>query len=315
VASLGAVNTLRVDVKGAAVRQELARAGLLSVLIKGPALSRLLHDGQRVRDYSDVDLLLDPSAVRTAEHVLSTLGFRRFEKESLVMQSDVAIGRAVGAQGASHATTWVRDRDSLVIDLHDSLPQVGVPPSVVWERLTRHLEVIDVAGESTETLDPAATALLIALHAAHHGPGWSRTNTDLARALEVLEFDCWLAARDLASSLNAERAMGIGLSLNPDGRALAEQLYLPAEPTVAHRLLWSGAPWSTSVVQSLRHMDSSRGRAAVLVRILWPSRAAMRRGSALARRGRRGLAAAYLARSVQLARALWLALRDLRGRA
>jgi hypothetical protein len=109
--------------------------------------------------------------------------------------------------------------------------------------------------------------------------------------------------------------MGIGLSLNPDGRALAERLSLPTEPTLAHRLLWSGAPWGASVVQSLRHMNSTRERTAIVRRILWPSPEAMRRGSALARRGRRGLGAAYLARSAQLARALWLALGELRTRA
>jgi hypothetical protein len=267
-----------------------------------------------VRDYSDVDLLLDPSAVPTAEHVLSTIGFRRFERESLVMQSDVAIGRAVGAQGASHATTWVRDRDSLVIDLHDSLPQVGVPPSVVWERLTRHLEIIDVAGSPTVTLDRPATALLIALHAAHHGPGWTRSAGDLSRALKVVDYECWLMARELAQELEAERPMGIGLAINEDGLVLARTLALPTEPTLAHQLLWRGAPWSASVLESLRHMDSTRDRTGFLWRILWPSPEAMRRGSALARRGPRGLAAAYLVRPGRLARVLWLALRQHRTR-
>lgn len=306
--------TLRLDVKGAAIRQDLIRAGIGPILIKGPALDRLLYAGSRSRDYLDVDLLIEPGAFGAAERLLASLGFRRSERDSVVRQSDQAIGAAIGVQGAAHATTWVRDEDSLVIDLHDSLPQVGVAPALAWDELVKHVEVIDVVGQATETLDPAASALLIALHAAHHGPGWRRAETDLARALEVIDYSIWSAARSLASRLGADHAMGIGLTLTPDGLALAQRLSLPTEPTLAHRLLWTGAPWSASVFESLRHSGSTRTRAGILRQILWPSPRAMRRGSALARRGTRGLAAAYLARWVQLGRALWLALRDLRTR-
>jgi hypothetical protein len=306
--------TFRLDVKGAATRQEFITAGIRPILIKGPALDRLLHGGSRSRDYTDIDLLIGPTALGAAEKLLATLRFRRFERESVVRQSDPSVGEAIGAQGAAHAAAWVRDDDSLVVDLHDSLPQIGVSPAVAWHELTRHIEVIVVAGEPTETLDSAATALLIALHAAHHGPNWSRAHTDLTHALQILDHDCWVEARKLASKLRAENAMGIGLSLNPNGRLLAERLSLPTEPALAHRLLWSGAPWSTSVLRSLMRIDSTRDRAAILRSILWPSPAAMRRGSALARRGPRGLVAAYLARLVQLTRALGLALRDLHAR-
>jgi hypothetical protein len=299
----------RLDVKGAEIRQALNAAEIRTVLIKGPAFARLLYPDPAWREYTDIDLLIDPQAMREAEQLLIDEGFRRFEEEGPVRQTDAAVGEAVGAQGASHSVAWVRDRDSFVVDLHDSLPQVGVPEDVVWDQITRHLDLLDVAGVPTEILDRPATALLVALHAAHHGPGWSTAIRDLAGAVDAFEMECWEAARDLAVTLDAAGPMGVGLGLIEGGRAIARRLLLPTEPSSAQRLLWAGAPWSASVVEALRNQPDLRSKAWLLLRILAPSPAALRRGSALARRGRLGLVAAYGLRPLQIARRLPAALR------
>ncbi len=167
--SAAAARTFRLDVKGAEVRAALTGAGVRAVLIKGPALARLLHGS---RDYMDVDLLVDPVALPRAEEALAELGFRRFEREAAVRSTDPAVGRAIGGQGALHATVWLREQDGFLIDLHDSLPQCGADASVVWQALAGHLDVATIGGVATETLDRVASALLVALHTAHHGPGW-----------------------------------------------------------------------------------------------------------------------------------------------
>ena len=297
------------DVKGAEIRQALHAAGIRTVLLKGPAFARLLYRDSRSRGYSDVDLLVDPAAVQRAEQILAAAEFRRFDPESAVRQTDAAVGRAVGAHGAAHATAWLRERDHFLVDLHDSLPQCGVSARVVWRHVTQHLDVLTVAGVATETLDRPASALLVALHAAHHGPRWGPAVSDLEAALEVFDRDCWEAARDLAMMLQAEAAMGIGLGITDAGRTVARQLSLPSESTAANRLLWAGAPWSASVLDSVIRQRNLRSRLALISRVLWPTPEALRRGSALARRSRLGLIAAYAGRTFDLARKLPEALR------
>ena len=300
------------DVKGAEIRQAFEAAGIRTVLLKGPALARLLYPDSRSRGYSDVDLLVDPAAVQRAERMLAAAEFRRFAPESAVRQTDAVVGRMVGAYGASHATAWLRERDNFVVDLHDSLPQCGVPASIVWRAVTQHLDVVNVGGVATETLDRPASALLVALHAAHHGPDWGSAVTDLEAALDVFDRDCWEAARDLAVTLQAEAAMGIGLGISDAGRTIARQLSLSSEPTAAHRLLWAGAPWSASVLDSVIAQRGLRAKLVVISHVLWPSPTALRRDSALARRGRRGLLAAYAVRGFRLARKLPTAARTRR---
>ena len=272
-----AASTFRLDVKGAEIRQAFNAAGIRTVLLKGPAFARLYPD-PRSREYSDVDLLVDPAAVQRAQQVLVAAGFRRFDPESAVRQTDAVVGGAVGAHGASHATAWLRERDHFVVDLHDSLPQCGVPGDLVWQAVTEHLDVVTVAGVITSTLDRPASALLVALHAAHHGPHSGPAATDLEAALKVFDRGCWEAARDLAVKLQAEAAMGIGLGISDVGGTIARELSLPSEPTAANRLLWAGAPWSASVLESVIAQQDLRARLAMISRVLWPTPSALRRG-------------------------------------
>jgi hypothetical protein len=311
-AAAAAASTFRLDVKGAEIRRALAAGGIRAVLIKGPAFARLLYPDPALREYTDVDLLVKPEAMRHAEKVLADQGFRRFDEEAPVRQTDPAVGEAVGVLGASHSVAWVRDRDSFVVDLHDSLPQVGVPENAVWRQITRHLDVLDVGGAPTEVLDRSATALLVALHAAHHGPGWSSAIRDLVAAVDTFELECWEAARELAATLKAETPLGVGLGLTASGRVIAERLSLPTEPSAAQRLVWMGAPWSASIILAFRDQPGLLNKALLLARILWPSPDALRRGSALARRGRRGVLAAYALRVFQIASRLPAAVRPRR---
>jgi hypothetical protein len=301
VANVVAAANFRIDVKGVEVRSALARAGIESVLIKGPVLKQLLYSDTELRSYEDVDLLVDPGDLAAAGRVLRYHDFVRFEPDSSVRQTDSWVASEIGPHGADHAVAWIRERDSFLVDLHDSLPQVGLPPAEVWRRLQEHLDTMEVAGAHTVTLDLPATALLIALHCAHHGPDWGSAIEDLRRAVAVFDGACWTAARDLARNLEAESGMGIGLGLVPEGRPLAAALSLSTEPTPEYRMLWAGEPWSASVLAALLRRRELRSWARIVTRLLLPSPEALRRGSALARRGFAGLIAAYVLRVFVLA--------------
>jgi hypothetical protein len=230
--------TFRLDVEYTRIASELDAAGVRTVLLKGPAFDRLLFDGRRVRAYTDIDLLVDPASVPTAERVLERLGFRAAEPRTGLRRLARRAGIALGTSSA-HATPWIGDR--LIVDLHRALPRVGVSPDEAWRVLVAHIATITVVGAVAETLDPPASALLIALHAAHHGPRWQRARTDLERACEAFDRPCWEAAARLARDLRADGAMGTGLGTAAKGRALARELGLSTMPSLAYRLRWSRA--------------------------------------------------------------------------
>jgi hypothetical protein len=232
--------TFWLDVEYTRIAPVFTDAGIMTILLKGPAFDQLLFDGRRARAYSDIDLLVDPARVVAAERLLEQLGFRRAGQESAARQLVRRAGIAVGVVAVAHATVWIRARDQFTVDLHDNLPQVGASADLAWRALQAHRATITVVRARVQTLDRTASALLIALHAAHHGPDWNRARTDLQRAYRALERDCWHAAALLARDLRAEAAMGIGLGTVEEGRTLARELGLPTKPTPAYRLMWSG---------------------------------------------------------------------------
>ncbi len=235
--------TFRLDVQYTRVAPAFQDAGIGTILLKGPAFDQLLFDGTRSRAYSDIDLLVDPARLGASERLLEELGFRRAEEEAAVRKLVRRAGIAVGVPWGAHASAWVRDRDRFTLDLHTTLPTIGASAEPAWRALRAHRVTITVVGAQVETLDRTASALLIALHAAHHGPDWNRCRIDLQRACDVLERECWHAAACLARDLKAEAAMGVGLGTVKDGRAIARELGLRTEPTLAYRVRWSGAAW------------------------------------------------------------------------
>ena len=102
---------------------------------------------------------------------------------------------------------------------------------------------ITIGGTAVETLDRPASAVLIALHAAHHGPGWNRARTDLERACVVLDAgllgrDSWRGSREL----RADAAMGIGPGTDHRGTrsGARARTYRTKLDSLAYRARWSG---------------------------------------------------------------------------
>jgi hypothetical protein len=272
----------RLDVKGADVRARLAESGIPCLLLKGRAFAELFYADGSPRPYVDCDLLV-PAALRDrARTVLTDLGF-------------------AAGDGAVHSQAWHREADRVWVDLHHTLPQLDVDPERVWAILWPRAVSSTIGGAPTRVLDPAAAALLTALHLVHHGPRSAAPRQDLERAIDQLGEDCWGGAAELARELEAEAALGTGLRLVPAGVAVAERLGLDWAPSTRVLLEWDKAPWGTTVWDALASAPDARAFASLVVRFLAPTPDFLRARSALARSSRVGLVLAYLVRPVQLA--------------
>ncbi len=277
---------MRIDGATAEVLRAFDAEGVSSVLLKGASNREWLED--RATDgrwYADCDLLVRPDDHEAAARVLLGLGF----------VSDLDPTK-MPAWWREHDLSWRRDQDHGVIDVHTTLPGVGVDDERAWTLLSAGSQVIPVGGYRARALAIPARALHLALHAAHHGPGWVMGFADLERALEHGEEATWTAAAALADRLDATAAFLAGLRLTPAGRGLAERLGVVAAPSLDVLLVGDRARSAALTLERFACADDRRTRLSIVCNKLFPPPTFMRHWSPHARRGRPGLAIAYVLR-------------------
>lgn len=281
---------LVLDCTLAEIVRALERRGIDSLLLKGPALARWLYDDLVERSYSDIDLLVSPDQHSAAEACLAAVGFTRQPAGAHVHER------------SSHHSNWVGPGSyPAVIELHHTLFFLTAPSDRVWAALSRDAQELSVAGISIRVPSPAARSMIVALHAAQHGRGAAKVMEDLNRALTRTDTPTWEQAAALAGELSSLPAFAAGLGLSEAGRRLCTVLGVSAGSAGRVVRLFAGTPPDTAYgIERLITTPGIRGRVAYALRELVPSRGFMVASSRLARRGRLGLAAAYLARPLWL---------------
>lgn len=268
-----------------------------SILLKGPAIARWLYDEGALRAYADCDLLVAPEDFERGESVLAELGF---EREGL---------DTIPGDWPKHARTWYRN-DGGNVDLHRSFVGVGAADTELWEQFSIGTETMKVAGTDVRVLSKAGRALVLTLHAAKDGARVGKARHDLGHALERVPLEVWRETAALADRLEASRAFAAGLRLIPDGQRLADALELPSEiPMETALRRRGGAPPFAVGIEWLTTTPGVKRKMALIGRKLIPPPAFMRSWNPLARRGRLGLALAYVWRPFwvlwRLGPALW----------
>ena len=267
------------------VVREFASAGVRNIVIKGPTLERELHADGTLRPYTDTDLLVAPWDLEAAGRALESLGF--------VLILDHREHRGIAEP---HAQEWGRSAAMKLVDLHWRVAGVNESPERAWEILVSGTAPFSIGGAFAECLDRPGMALLVGLHAAHHGPAMQRPLADLARALERFDRETWVAAADLAAQLDATEAFAAGLRIAADGAMLARELGLGADASPQRRLIASSPPPGALGLLSAVEAPGATARIQAIREALLPGPAFMRAGYPLARHGRTGLALAYCAR-------------------
>jgi hypothetical protein len=287
---LATMRALAIDRVTAEVVSAFGSAGVPCILLKGPTLADWLYERGALRPYVDSDLLVRPDQVAAAERILAELGFA---PETATL--------------ASHGMSW-RRADGAMVDLHMNLPGLGLqvdaqrpgplPAEKAWSRLAELTEPMSVGGTTVMVLTSSARALLVVLHAAHHGAELPQPLEDLSRALERLDYEEWRVVVELAWQLEATPNLTRGLRLLPQGAELADQLGLPSSEFVEAVVDSATGPGShtplTLGFERLASARDSRARFALVLRELFPSPAFMREWSRLPRYGPPGLVVAYV---------------------
>ena len=284
-----AVRVLAIDAVAAEVCAALRNRDVPVAVLKGPVLAKQLYDGDASRTYRDTDLLVPARSEHAAYAALRDIGFV------------AAIGTGVTDPGVADEHQWLRD--GFIVEVHVSLVGVGIRADHVWDVLASHMVRGRVGGAEVLTLDRAGLAMHVALHAAQHGVAWTKALEDLDRGLERWDAETWRSAAALAAQLRASSAFEAGLRLRPSGARVVDSLELQHPADVATALRVASAPDAAFGLERMLRRQGLLGKLAYLARAAVPKPAFMRWWSPLGRRGRVGLAVAYLYRPI------WLALR------
>jgi hypothetical protein len=189
-------------------------------------------------------------------------------------------------------------RSGAMVDLHCRLPGLDGDPDAVWGCLAASAERQVIAGVELRVLGRDAVLLHVALHAAQHANMvGGKPLEDLRRALARVEESGWSRALELARAHRGVPAFAAGLRLLPAGRDLARRLDLGEEGTLKYALLREDV--IAEELHALLSANAGIGRkVAIAASRGFPPPDYMRWWSPLARRGKRGLAGAYVWRAI-----------------
>lgn len=250
------------DAAAAELIGRLEEDGVEVLLLKGPALARLLYQANEHRRYMDLDVLIAPASHPHVAARLAELGYRNISEQ-------------VGVDdfmGVLHGETWRRRKPhGVLVDLHWRLAGCGAAPGEAWPKLYASRTTIELAGREVAVLSRPGLALHLATHAAQHGPRDLKAMGDMSRGLERWPRDVWRDAAALAAEVGATEAFSAGLRLLPEGEKMAAALALPATPELSWRILNQDTrPRGTFHLEAFAQARGMRERADVLRRSLLP---------------------------------------------
>lgn len=294
-----AVHALALDAAAADVARAFHAAGIVSLLLKGPAIVHWLYsDDPAQRTYTDADVLVSPAEFHAAENVLVGMGF---------MRPVTGYRHQVAAWVPESA--WERPgAPPTSIDLHRGFHGVSAAHwESFWALMTEHVVRIDIGGGQVRIPDAAGCALVVALHESAAARG-EQSGLDLRRAAAAFDAGTWQEAARRADVIGATPSFVLGLSLHEQGRAIVDALELagplPVAETTRSLVLAGADPDAVERAWSLQHQlaaaDGWRHRLRVLFDIAFPSAAYLRATVPTARHGRAGMALARVDRLLDL---------------
>jgi hypothetical protein len=278
--------TAEVDALTAEVVGAFGCEGIETLVLKGPVLAKWLYPGE-VRPYIDSDLMVASDDRARAVGVLDQLGFMEY---CPWMPTPLSLDPG--------GTAFSRSSGGMV-DLHCQLPGLDGDPDAIWGRLAASAERQVIAGVELRVPDRDMLLLHVVLHAAHHANVVDgKPLEDLRRALARVEEAEWSRALELAREYQGVPAFAAGLRLLPDGKEMARRLDLGEVRSPRHEIRREDNVIAEELYALLSAEVGIRRKLAVAVSDFFPRPDYMRWWSPLARRGKRGLAGAYLWRAI-----------------
>lgn len=184
---------------------QLEAAGVKAMPFKGPVLAAVYYENPALREFGDIDLLVEPGAVARASEVLSRAGYR--DADHLTPE------QLQCCELYANSLNFIHHTSGIAVDLHwAAWPDwfSSRQTAVVFHAGT---EQLSVCGRAVLAKSAEVTLLMLCLHGAKHA--WPA----LSFVCDVHELVCstpaldWQGLLNQARQLRAERLLLLGLSL------------------------------------------------------------------------------------------------------
>jgi Uncharacterised nucleotidyltransferase len=184
--------------------------GIRAVPFKGPVLAAGAYRNLALRQFDDLDILLDDHDVRGQKTVMMTLGY---EPEYPIPADAFRRLR----QGSS----FVRNDPRVTVDLHWGIElhwsfSPRLFSQLQYRRLWDRLQPVSLAGRDVLTLAPEDSLLLLSVHGAKHKWGSLRWICDIAEIVHTHQRLDWEALIETSTALRGRRMLFLALFMARD---------------------------------------------------------------------------------------------------
>ena len=243
-----AVRNLFMTAELSRVLSLMSLSGVDTLPYKGPLLSQTLYKDLNLRQFGDLDIVIQPQDMLSVEKLLIAEGYRPyFGKKTAAELSDYMAAKN------EHTYDFYHDQKKILIEVHWRFWPVffsSVKPKDIWHRR----EPAHLAGKTVTNLKIEDSLIILCMHGSRHR--WQRLSwlCDIAMLLDNYPELNWNEATSTAQQWGAKRMLYLGLYLShvwldaPLPAAVLQKVL--AEPAIASL--------SAQVDEQLFHLKSSK---------------------------------------------------------
>ena len=200
-----------------------AGAGIRLLSFKGPVLAVTLYGDLALRQFGDLDLLVDRASSPRAEELLTGLGYR-------------------STRDFGFEVSYVNDVTRIAVDLHRALSADNFPVAASFDDLWERRQKVALEGGYAETLSSPDMLIAMCIEAArdaHLGKSKLAKMSDLFHALRAVSDIEWEQVQARVQRLGLRRALWFGIQLATGvlGMPAARSAGLDAPPSRLRPLL------------------------------------------------------------------------------
>ena len=175
--------------------------------IKGPVMAKLLYGNIAMREFLDLDLLVDHEHIHIAKDLLITNGY--------VLDFEMPRGFELNYERHSYYYNMIFHEDKMPVDLHWSLIPQEYSFSLVTEEIMGNSKLTVVEDKEFLVMKPEYLLIYLCIHGAKHG--WVQLNwiLDISQLILTNDID-WDFVIDKTRKLRAVSMVYLGILLATD---------------------------------------------------------------------------------------------------
>jgi hypothetical protein len=183
----------------------LERHGISAIPYKGPTLASLIYGDVGIREFSDLDLLVDRREVFKAREVMVELGY--------IPEIELAVWQEKIFLETGNVLLFTHRETQDLVELHWQLSPGYLAPATDTAALRKRLVEVYPGGQKLKTFSPEDYLVYLCVHGAKHL--WERLGwlTDIATLISNRRALDWDFVMEEAARQESERMIFLGLQL------------------------------------------------------------------------------------------------------